>query len=147
MKKLLGILCILFLSSCATTVEPVSQASNPAKASSDVKIIYADADEIYIMEKKSSYLKRPDQDSIETSFNHCSLNKKNSYYLYHTKNPIPYNVLKGMDPNFKNTYFGSKNDMYEWRSFYFNDAMYRGYRFVCANTKDEALKKPFSFLN
>ena len=147
MKKLLGILCILFLSSCATTVEPVSQASNPAKASPDVKIIYADKDEIYFMAKLGlisggPFEVKPKQELIQTALNHCTQYKKNSYYLYQPKNPIPWKLT--IDPVFKKTYESSLSDMYDWREFYYQGNRYHAYRFVCANSSEEALKKPLS---
>ena len=148
MNKVFGILILLFLGSCASTTEPISQTNNPAKVSDEVKIIYSSSDEIYIMANMGLVTgplnKKPKKSFIKTALNHCTQFKKNSYYLYHIKDPIPYSWSKMFDSEYSQTYTASKHDLYDWREFIYNNERYSGYRFVSANSTAEALEKPLT---
>ena len=152
MKKLLGIIVLgLLLSGCVTTIEPTSQTNNPAKSASTIKIIYSDTNEIYIMAKggmmTTPIFKKPKPNYFKTAFNHCSSYKKNTYILHKKANPLPYKFT--FDPDYAAAYSSSGKDLYDWRQFIHGrtgnkNNLYEAYRFVCANTKNEALNiRPF----
>jgi hypothetical protein len=118
MKKLLGIIVLgLLLSNCSSTIEPIDQKDNPIKSSKEVKIFYSDPNEIFIMHNQNplslnSYAGyvRPKEEYIKTAFNHCSLYKKNTYFLYKVAN------------NFT---------QFDYRKYFYNGVRYSGYRFIC----------------
>ena len=141
MKKLLSIIVLgLLLSGCASTVEPTSEMNNPAKSDSSIKIIYSDENEIYIMAKAALVVpifKKPKQKYFDTAYNHCSSNKKNTYILHKKKHPIPWDLF--MNTEYSYAYQAGKYDIYDWREFHYDGKFYNAYRFVCANSKTEAL--------
>ena len=153
MKKLFSTLIVLFLllSGCVTTIEPTSQINNPAKSDSTIKIIYSDTNEIYIMAKggmmTSPAFKKPKPNYFKTAFNHCSSYKKNTYILHKKANPLPYKFT--YDQDYVDARYSSGKDLYDWRQFIHGrtgnkNNLYEAYRFVCANTKNEALNiRPF----
>ena len=106
----------LLLSNCSSTIEPIDQKDNPIKASKEVKIFYSDPNEIFIMHNENllslnyAGFVRPKEEYIKTAFNHCSLYKKNTYFLY--------KVTK----NFT---------QFDYRKYFYNGVRYSGYRFVC----------------
>lgn len=124
MSKIFLIFFLIFLTSCATTIEPTSQKNNPAKVSDEIKIAYSSPQELIIMFKLSpisfnyaGYIP-PSYEFIETAFNHCSMYKKNTYYLY--------------------AYVNSKYTHYDWRAYRIKDKIYTGYRFICAESQGVA---------
>ena len=118
MKKILGIMVLgLLLSNCSSTIEPIDQKDNPIKSSKEVKIFYSDPNEIFILHNQNplslnSYdgYVRPKEEYIKTAFNHCSLYKKNTYFLYKVAN------------NFT---------QFDYRKYFYNGVRYSGYRFIC----------------
>ena len=81
MKKLICILVLgLLLAGCVSTVEPTSEMNNPAKTESNIKIVYSDENEIYIMAKEglftSPLFKKPKPNYFKTAYNHCTSKKK-----------------------------------------------------------------------
>ena len=59
MRNFIFLFIFLVLSNCATPIEPSTQKNNPAKVDENVKIIYADPDEIYIMYYKNPLKENP----------------------------------------------------------------------------------------
>ena len=126
MKKLLHIIVLgLLLGGCATNIEPTSQKNNPAKVNDKIKIIYADPDEIIIMYNQNPLslrlyagFKRPPESFYSTAFNHCSIYKKNLYFLYQNNN----NLIT-----------------FDWRKYKYQNKIYSGYRFLCDSSSQNAL--------
>ena len=142
MKSLLAILTLVFLTSCVSKQEPVSQRNNPVKASESIKIVFTSPEEIYLMTNNLGQTK-PSYDHIQTAKNHCALDKKNAYILLKKANPIKYWSFEAWDGS--NKWAASKKDTYE--TYYIkNNGTYIGYRFICANSKEEALMMPRSYV-
>ena len=137
----------LLLGGCATNIEPTSQKNNPAKVNDKIKIIYSDPNEIYIMAKANPlsltkpelWLEKPKEEFIKTALNHCSIYKKNSYHFWKPANPIPYKFSVIVN-DYYTAYAVSKSDMYDWSRIRYKNKNYQGYRFVCANSENEASK-------
>lgn len=124
MKKLFPLILFIALIGCATHNEPSSEKNNPAKVSKEIKIVYSSPQEIIIMFnlspfslKYAGYLK-PTAEFIQTAFNHCSIYKKNTYYLY--------------------AYVNSKYNQYDHRRYVYQNKIYNGYRFICADNQKVA---------
>tara|TARA_B100000579_G_C22759586_1_gene818261 strand:- start:57 stop:1208 length:1152 start_codon:yes stop_codon:yes gene_type:complete len=144
MKKIFGVIFVLFLFGCASTIEPASQINNPAKTDASVKVIYSNANEIYILSNLGAIFgpvkklhNKPNNNYFKTAFNHCTSNKKNTYILHKRASPIPYKLT--MNYEYAKAYAASAKDLYDWRQFHYNGTRYDGYRFVCSNSKNEAL--------
>ena len=138
--KFLGIVVLGFLLfGCATTYEPEAQNNNNIKAKDSVKIIYSDPNDIFIMHNESIFstdyamFKVPASEYRETAFNHCSMYKKNLYYLY---------------ANFEGNAI-----LYDHIRFKYQNKIYKGYRFICAEAKSHAISAhtilplPLTFYN
>ena len=148
MKKSLGILLLSFiLYGCATTIEPSSQTNNPAKVDNTIKIVYSDPYEIYIMKTGNPfalnpnnyehYDKKPENRFIKTAFNHCSIYKKNTYYIYKMSASLPKGSI--FNNGYKIVRAISSKRAYEWARYNYNNKNYEAYRFVCANKVNQAL--------
>lgn len=145
MKKVFLIVFLVSFAGCVTTIEPTSQKNNPAKVSDEIKIIYSDPEEIYIMAKANPlsltkpvlWFERPEEKFIKTALNHCSIYKKNSYHFWKPANPIPYK-FELIPGDYTNAYVASKSDMYDWSDLRYENKNYQGYRFVCANSHIQA---------
>jgi len=145
MSKIFLIFFLIFLTSCATTIEPSSQTSNPAKVDETVKIAYSDPSEIYIMKTANPFSlfhhnKPPEEKFISTAFKHCSIYKKNTYYVYKEVKYLPKGSF--FDNVYKQIRLISKHKTFDWATYMFNGKKYDAYRFVCSNSKSRALNVP-----
>ena len=131
MRNFIFLFIFLVLSNCATPIEPSTQKNNPAKVDENVKIIYADPDEIYIMYYKNPLkftfsvypgFEYPKSDMILTAQKHCSSYRKNGYLLKKYRN---YN----------------KATEYDYRKIIYKGKNYVGYRFICATKPSELVDR------
>ena len=132
---------------CATTIEPSSQTKNPAKVDNTIKIVYSDPYEIFIMKPGNPFAlnpknishfdKKPEKKFIETAFNHCSIYKKNTYYIYKIPRSLPKGSIFNTEYNIVRSI--SSKSAYEWATYNYNNKYYDAYRFVCANKMSRAL--------
>ena len=141
MKKIILLIFLISLTGCVSTIEPTSQKNNPAKASDEIMIIYSDPEEIYIMANevllgKYKSRERPNEKMLATALNHCEMYKKDAHHIWRPASPIPYKFRPG---DYMITYGASKADLYDWSTFRYQNKIYQGYRFICANSKNKAI--------